>query len=156
LIQTNLILQRNLEIEKTERLKQEVATKEAEAKLGLQNQKTEQFTQALAIQQQTMAAQIHTSPQLSPAQIEELSKALTPFAGQEVIIHRTGDSVVGRLAMSIDQVYQGVSVVVHEDQGHPLLANALVNALTQCGIVVNRVALPQVPIDKVAIYLGPN
>lgn len=95
-------------------------------------------------------------------------------AGQEVIIHTTSDTVVGRLAANIaaafrqahiqfpeystdfGALYKGISVVVHANEGHPPLADALIKALRQQGIRVNPVALDSVPDGKVAIYLGPQ
>jgi hypothetical protein len=86
---------------KVELNKHEGQEKENEIKLAAQNQQTAQFTQALQFQQQTMAQQIHVSPELNNAQIDAIAAELKPFAGQEVIIHRTSDTVVGRLASSI-------------------------------------------------------
>jgi hypothetical protein len=159
---------------KVELNKHEGQEKENEIKLAAQNQQTAQFTQALQFQQQTMAQQIHVSPELNNAQIDAIAAELKPFAGQEVIIHRTSDTVVGRLASSIanaflragikfphysddiDQLYQGITVVVHADQGHPPLADALVNALMRQGIPVNKGAIDSVPMGAVALYLGPQ
>jgi hypothetical protein len=121
-----------------------------------------------------MAQQIHTSPELNGAQVEAIATALKPYAGQEVIIHCTSDTVVRRLTQSIaiafnraqikypqftidmDKIYQGVAVAVHANEGHPPLADALLAALRQQGISVTPVAADQVPIGKVAIYLGPQ
>jgi hypothetical protein len=160
---------------KVELNKHEEQEKENEIKLAAQNQQTAQFTQALQFQQQTMAQQIHVSPELNNAQIDAIAAELKPFAGQEVIIHRTDDTVVGRLASSIanaflragikfpqysddiSQLYQGVTVVVHApDQGHPPMADALVNALMRQGIPVNKGAIDSVPMGAVALYLGPQ
>jgi hypothetical protein len=150
--------------------KGQIETKKAQSALAAKNEQNSQYTRALAVQQQTMAQQIHTSPELTRAQIDLIANALKPFSGQEVIMHRTGDTVVGRLGSSIanaflqagikfpqylidiDQLYQGVTVVVHADQGHPLLADVLVSALLQQGIPVNKVAMDSIPAGKVALY----
>jgi hypothetical protein len=123
-----------------------------------------------------MAQQIHTSAELNGSQIEAITASLKPFAGQELDIHCTSDTVVERLASTItmavhqagiktDQnsfsidmgmMYQGVSVAVHEDRRHPPLADAIVRALEQQGITVISVSTEQVPVGKVAIFLGPQ
>ncbi len=148
--------------------------RKAESTLAAQNAKTDQFTHALQLQQETMAEQMRVSPVLSPAQIATLSDALRPFAGQDVILHSTLDTTVLRLKQSIamalysagitfkqnsmdaGMLYQGVSVVVHSPENVPPLANTLVSGLRSSGISVNPVVLDTVPIGKVAIYLGPN
>ncbi len=145
-----------------------------EAKLAAQNKENYDFSHALAFQQQTMEQQMHVSPELNDSQIEAIAAILKPFAGQEIIIHRTADTVVGRLGRSLaiaftmasikfphysidmDQLYQGVSVAIHSPQNVPPLANALISGLRSSGIIVNPVALDTVPVGKVAIYLGPN
>lgn len=145
-----------------------------DAKLAAQNKENYDFSHALAFQQQTMAQQMHVSPELNESQIEAIAAILKPFAGQEIIIHRTSDTVVGRLGRSLaiaftmanikfphysidmDQIYQGVSVVIHSPQNVPPLANALISGLRSAGIIVNPVALDTVPVGKVALYLGPN
>jgi len=159
---------------KIELAKHEGQEHEAEAKLATQQEQNNQYAHALGLQQQTMAQQMHVSPELNNAQIDAIAAELKPFAGQEVIMHRTSDTVVGRLGSSIanaflragikfpsysndiDQLYQGVSVVVHADQGHPPLADALSNALMRQGIPVNKVAMDSIPVGKVALYLGPQ
>jgi hypothetical protein len=154
--------------------KEQRQARKSEAQLAKQNETTSRFTHALAVQQQTMAEQMHASPELTASQVEAVAALLKPFAGQEVIIHSTADTVVGRLGRgitaafnqahiqfpqySIDmgQLYKGISVVVHAEQGHPPLADALVIALRQQGIPVDAVSLDSVPVGKVAIYLGPQ
>ena len=145
-----------------------------EAKLAAQNKENYDFSHALAFQQQTMAQQMHVSPILDATQIQRLAAILSPYAGQDVILHSTLDTTVLRLKQSIAQalynaditfkqnsmdagmLYQGVSVAIHSPQDVPPLANALVSGLRSAGIIVNPVALDTVPVGKVAIYLGPN
>jgi len=154
--------------------KEQTIARNAEANLRKQNEETSRFTHALAVQQQTMATQVHTSPELSADQVNAIANALMPFGGQEVIMHRTEDTVVGRLGSSLaqafikahiqfphysidmGQLYQGITVAVHADKGHPPLADVLLNALRQQGIIATPVALDTVPEGKVAIFLGPQ
>jgi hypothetical protein len=154
--------------------KEQTIARKAEAGLQKQNEETSRYSHALAVQQQTIAQQIHTSPELTTAQVEAIANALTPFGGQEVIMHRTEDTVVGRLGASIatafntahikipsysidmGQLYQGVTIAVHADKGHPPLADVLLNALRQQGIVVTPVSLDTVPEGRVALFLGPQ
>lgn len=147
----------------------------AESALDAKNKETSDFAHSLQQQQATMQEQAKASPVLTDFQIRQLATSLAPYTGQEVIIHRTVDTVVGRLASTIamslqmagikfpqyfndiGQLYQGVSVAVHDPTKVPPLAEALVVGLRQAGIVVHPVAAPQqVPEGKVAIYLGPN
>lgn len=174
MIQTNLTLQSKLEIEKIERLKQEVETHDAEAKLTTQNRENYDFAHSLAVQQENMRQQAHVSPILGATQIDALATLLTPYSGQDVIFHTTLDTTVLRLQATIaaalikasitsaqfmmdgGALYQGVSVVVHSPQSVPPLAEALALGLTQAGIILNTVTLPTIPEGKVAIYIGPN
>jgi hypothetical protein len=159
-------------------LKHEGNEREAEAKLSAKE--TIDYNHALEEQRATaqqnvlMAAQAHVSPVLTNFQIESLANLLTPYKGQEVILHSTLDTTVLRLkqsiAVAIDKagitfqqnsmdagaLYQGVSVVVHSPQEVPPLANSLVMGLRSAGITVNTVSLDTVPKGKVAVYLGPN
>jgi hypothetical protein len=145
----------------------------AEAGLSKQNEKTEQYTHALQMQQENMAQQMHVSPILNQAQIENMATLLKPYAGQSVAIHTTLDTTVLRLSATIQMaltgsdikcspemdagaLYQGVSVVVHSPQTVPPLADALAGSLMSAGIHVNKVVLDTVPVGQVALYLGPS
>jgi hypothetical protein len=87
----------------------------------------------------------------------------------------TSDTSVGRLSFQIEQafklagikvgegtgtymgaLFQGITVVVHQDVGHPPLADALVNAFESNGIHVKKGADPSIPEGQVALYIGPN
>jgi len=154
--------------------KQEKQRLTAEAQLREQNTETMSFAHSLAQQQATMAEQAKVSPVLNAAQIEALSRLLSTYAGQDVILHSTPDTTVLRLKVSIAEalskagitfkqnstdmgsLYQGISVVVHSPQDVPPLANALVAGIRQAGIEVHPVALVSVPPGRVALYLGPN
>jgi hypothetical protein len=146
-----------------------------EADLAKQNKATSDFAHALAQQQGIMSEQAKVSPQLAPAQMELLSQMLKPFAGQDVEMHTTSDTVVERLASSIatslnqagittksfttdmGALYQGVSIAINDPGNVPPLANTLVMDLRQFGIDVHPVASPQrVPVGHVAIFLGPD
>jgi hypothetical protein len=173
LTKDNKQLQIDLSKEKTTLSKEQTTARTAESDLKKANESTVQFTQALAMQQQVMAQQVHTSPELNESQIAAVATMLKPFAGQELIIHSTTDTVVARLGNSVaaackmggitpqftedlGAMYQGVSVVVHADQGHPPLADILVIGLRQQGIIVTPASNNSVPVGKVAIYLGPQ
>lgn len=149
--------------------------KDAQARLQSALQKNAQFTQSLAYQQAVMSKQIHTSPELRPDQIQDLSNELRPFSGQNVSIETTDDTVVERLAASIAMslhhagittkqyatvmgaLYEGVSVAVHSPADVPPVANALVIDLRQLGIQVHPVAVPKmVKPGDVTIFLGPS
>ena len=153
----------------------ETSEKKAEENLAAQNKATSDFAHGLAQQQEIMAEQAKVSPQLSPGQVEIFAKMLMPFAGQDVEIHTTADTVVERLASEIatslnhagvttksistdmGALYQGVSVAINDPHDVPPIANALVADLRQFGIDVHPVAVPQrVKIGQVAIFLGPN
>jgi flagellar biosynthesis GTPase FlhF len=150
-------------------------SRSAEQALAKANKETSDFAHSLEQQQATMAEQAKVSPVLTPFQQQQLANVLRPFSGQEIIIHQTAETVVGRLGSTIagalnaaglkfpqystdmGALYQGVSVAVHDPHKVPPLANALVMGLRQAGIDVRPVAAPQqVPEGKVAIYLGPN
>jgi flagellar biosynthesis GTPase FlhF len=166
--------QANLRLQ-SELTKHEGHEQEAEAKLAAQNKETSDFAHSLQQQQATMQEQAKVSPQLTPYQIQALANVLRPFAGQDVSLHITSDTVVARLGatihMAFDQagvtaksysadmgaLYQGVSVAVHDPNDVPPIANALIIGLRQAGIDVHPVAAPQmVPAHQVAIFLGPN
>lgn len=148
--------------------------KEAESNLAVQNAQTEQFTKALAHQQEGIAKRVHSSPDLTSAQIGALSQALMPFTGTAVVMVRTEDAVSGRLADEIGQAieaahlggrgaaiafgatYQGVSIAVRTNKGHPPLADVLADFLTKAGVPVHKVAMTNIPEGAVFIYLGPE
>lgn len=153
--------------------KEQTTARKQEGELKKQTEGTIRFAQALAVQQQTMARQIHASPELDDAQVDALAKALAPFKGQELIVHTTVDTVVQRLGASLSRacdkagivhsnttdfgvLYQGVTVAVHAQEGHPQFADVLVIALREQGIVPSTLSLDQVPEKKVAVYLGPQ
>jgi hypothetical protein len=112
---------------------------------------------------------------LSAAQIDNLASFLTPYKGQDVILHSTLDTMVNRLKQTIGMafmkagitfkdnsmdagaLYQGVTVVVHSPSDVPPLANVLVIGLRQAGIEVQTASVPdRVPAGQVALFLGPN
>jgi hypothetical protein len=146
----------------------------AEVALEKANKATSDFAHALQQQQGVMAEQAKVSPVLNSFQIQMLAASLTPFKGQDVILHSTADTTVGRTKVSVamalqaagitfqsnsidmGMLYQGVSVAVHSPQDIPPLANALVLGLRQAGIDAHPVAELAVPAGKVAIYFGPN
>jgi hypothetical protein len=147
----------------------------AEADLAKANKETSDFAHSLQQQQGVMAEQAKVSPQLTSYQIQALSRVLKPYAGQDVALHTTDETVVRRLAAEIhtafidagittknystdmDALYQGVSVAVHDPNNVPPIANALVMALRQDGIDVHPVAAPNiVSAGQVGIFLGPN
>lgn len=153
------------------------STRAATAEAGLEksNKETSDFAHSLQQQQATMAEQAKVSPQLTPYQIQNLANVLKPFAGQDVALHVTTDTVVARLgstiAVALNQagvttksystdmgaLYQGVSVAVHDPNDVPPIANALVIGLRQAGINVQPVAAPKmVKAGEVGIFLGPN
>jgi len=143
----------------------------AEAALAKANKETSDFAHALALQQQNMTMQAKVSPVLNQTQIAALANLLRGYEGQTVAVHMTLDTVVLRLANSIQAAlqqagikpvgtmnagatYEGVSVAVHGPQDVPPLANTLVLGLRQAGIDVHPVAAPdQVPAGQVAIFL---
>jgi hypothetical protein len=152
-----------------------IRARAAEAALEAKNKETSDFAHSLQQQQATMQEQAKVSPQLTPYQIQALANVLKPFAGQDVALHVTSDTVVARLGatikMALDQaqitaknystdmgaLYQGVSVAVHDPNAVPPIANALVMGLRQAGIEVHPVAAPgMVPAGQVGIFLGPN
>jgi len=164
----------NLQLQ-SELTKHEGHEQEAEAKLAAQNKETSDFAHSLQQQQATMQEQAKLSPQLTPYQIQALANVLRPFAGQDVALHVTADTVVARLGatikMAFDQagvtaksystdmgaLYQGVSVAVHDAHDVPPIAFALVTGLRQAGIEVHPVAVPQmVSAGQVGVFLGPN
>jgi hypothetical protein len=154
--------------------KDAVTARAAEAALEAKNKETSDFAHGVAIQQQNMAIQAKVSPTLTVAQAMSLANYLKPYAGQNVAVHMTLDTVVIRLgngiqyalqqagikadgsSMDAGQTYQGVSVAVHSPQDVPPLANALVMGLRAQGIAVNPASDPSVPAGTVRIYLGPN
>lgn len=170
----NSTLQTQLATIQTKSEKAEAKLEKADVALAAQNAQTIKFAQALQLQQQNMAEQMHVSPVLNDAQIQALATLLKPFTGQDVIFHSTADTTVLRLkagiamalnaagltfkqnAIDIGSLYQGVSVVVHSPQDVPPLANSLIMGLRDAGIVVRPVALDSVPPGRVALYLGPN
>jgi hypothetical protein len=122
-----------------------------------------------------MAEQAHVSPILTDYQITALAAALGPFRGSDVLFHATSDTTVLRLKRTIEiafqragitesynsidmgELYQGVTVAVHDPADVPGLANALVLSLRAAGIDVQTASVPQrVPAGKVALFLGPN
>ena len=152
----------------------EIARK-AEADLAKANKETSDFAHSLQQQQTTMQEQAKVSPQLTAYQIQALASVLKPFAGQDVALHQTSDTVVARLGATIKMafnqagvttkyymtdmgaLYQGVSVVVHDPKDVPPIAIALVMGLRQAGINVHPSAEPQmVPAGQIGIFLGPN
>jgi hypothetical protein len=150
-----------------------VTARTAEAFLAKANKETSDFAHGIALQQQNMAEQAKVSPVLDTAQAMSLADYLKPYAGQTVAIHMTLDTVVIRLgngvqyalqqagikasgSMDAGRTYQGVSVVVHNPQDVPPLANALVLGLRAQGIAVHPAADASVPAGQVSIYLGPN
>jgi hypothetical protein len=164
----NLVLRRVVSLDET-------TARTAEAELAKANKETSDFAHSLQQQQATMQEQAKVSPQLTQYQIQTLASVLKPFAGQDVALHQTSDTVVARLGatikMALDQaglttkyystdmgeLYQGVSVAVHDPNNVPPVANALVLGLHQAGINVHPVAAPQrVPAGTVGIFLGPN
>jgi len=148
--------------------------RKAEAELARSNKETSDFAHALAQQQGVMAEQAKVPPILSEYQIQALASLLTPYAGQDIILHSTADTTVLRLKQtialalqnagftfkqnSIDMgaLYQGVSVAVHSPQDVPPSANALVLGLRQAGVDVHPVTVAQIPAGQVALYMGPN
>lgn len=154
--------------------KQEIENKKVTAELAAQNEKTNQFVQGLAQQQQGMARQMQGTPSLGDAQINAIAEQLKPFAGQKVEIHTTADTIVERLAeqfkrafilahieissSSIDmgRLYQGVMVGIHAVDGRPPMADALLTAIRSVGIQPHGVADPSIPAGQVAIFLGPE
>ena len=152
----------------------EIARK-AESDLAKANKETSDFAHSLQQQQATMQEQAKVSPQLTAYQIQVLASVLKPFAGQDVSLHVTADTVVARLGATIKMalaqagvttkyystdmgaLYQGVSVAVHDPKDVPPIANTLVMGLRQAGIDVHPVAAPQmIPAGQVGIFLGPN
>jgi len=167
---------------KTENLKLEgqvgqdaARARTAEAALEAKNKETSDFAHSLQQQQATMQQQAVVSPQLTSYQIQALANLVRPFAGQDVTIHQTSDTVVARLGATINAalnrggvttkgystdmgaLYQGVSVAVHDAKAVPALANALVMGFRQAGIDVHPVTAPDmVQTGQVGIFLGPN
>ena len=80
-----------------------------------------------------MQEQAKVSPQLTSFQIQSLAALLTRYAGQDVSLHQTTDTVAGRLGATIKM------------------------AFNQAGINVHPIAVPNmVEAGQVAIFLGPN
>lgn len=151
------------------------AARKAEADLAKANKETSDFAHALALQHGIMAEQAKVSPELTPYQIQALSRLLKPYAGQDVALHTTAETVVRRLGAEIkmafnsagittkdysddiDALYQGVSVVVHDPNNVPPIANALIMGFRQAGVNVHPVSAPQmVSAGQVGIFIGPN
>lgn len=170
--------QANLQL-KSALLSHERQEKEAETKLSakesLDYNHVLEAQKAQRGQNEVMQRQAVVSPQLTLTQVHALASALKPFAGQDVSLHVTSDTVVGRLAVAIKMafneaaittkyymtdigaLYQGVSVAVHDPKSVPPIANALVIGLQQAGIDVHAVSAPQrVAAGQVAVFLGPN
>ena len=147
----------------------------AEAALAKANKETSDFAHALQQQQGAMAEQAKVSPVLTDYQIQALANTLSQYAGQDVALHTTAETVVRRLAAGIKMalskagittklysadmsaLYQGVSVAVHAPDDVPPIANALILGLRQAGINAHPVSVPSlVPAGQVGIFLGPS
>jgi hypothetical protein len=155
--------------------KDAVTARAAEAALDAKNKETSDFAHALEQQQGVMAEQAKVSPQLTNYQVQALANILKPYAGQDVELHITAETVVGRLGAEIKaafniagvttsiystemgSLYQGLSVAVHDPSSVPPIANALMTGFRQAGIDAHPVAAPErVASGKVAIFIGPN
>lgn len=150
--------------------------KQAEANLAAQNRQTEQFAQAIAIQQQGLLHQVQAAPTLTDAQIENIAKALKPYAGQTIHIRTVSDIKSRRLAFQfikamtsagikivenaqqLDGDYVGVLIMVKKQlPPYPPLAPALVSMIAASGIQPHFVYDPAVS-DENTVYLciGPD
>ncbi len=97
---TQQIAQQNLQLQKDVKGNKTEAEK-AESQLGKQNKETSDFAHAVAQQQGVMAEQAKVSPVLNDLQIQALASFLTPYRGQDVILHSTADTTVLRTKTTV-------------------------------------------------------
>ena len=145
------------------------------AELAIKTERTSQFVEGLALQQQGMARQIQGVPSLGDAQVNIITERLRPFAGQHITIHSTMDTSVIRLgsqfkrAFELAQLkvitfsedmgaqYQGVVVAVKKSQGSvPQMGETLLGVIQSLGIKASGAINPTVGDADVALYLGPE
>ncbi len=155
----------------------ESTEKKVEADLASKNQQLTTFTQGLAQEQQGIAQQMQVAPSLTDVQVDFIASQLKNFAGKNIAIHVMNDTRSSRLGNQFGVAFQkagitvngsgtflgpdfhGVMVVVHNASPapHPVLADALINAIRAVGIIPHPTADPSGPKDdEVWLCIGPE
>lgn len=154
--------------------KEEAAAKKMIAELAAQ---TKQFGQGQPQPRPGEEQAIQAEPTLGNSQINALAESLKPFAGQTIAIHMIMDvrcqslgsefrkafAIAGiRISNYITTLggpnYRGVLVVVKNPppSAHPVLADALFNAVASVGLQPHRASDPALSEEGVGVYIAPE